>query len=114
MRAITSDELLAWVGVMNVAFHNHRPPEAGAAFRRELLDDDFSRRRAAFDDARLIGTYESFAAQLDAARRRAALCRPTRSPPSRSCRRYHRRGALTRMITHDLQLPSYAARWPAF
>lgn len=100
MRAITSDELLAWVGVMNVAFHNNRPPEAGAAFRRELLDDDFSRSLAAFDDARLIGTYESFAAQLTLP---GGACVPANAVTAVSVLpTYHRRGALTRMITHDL------------
>jgi predicted acetyltransferase len=101
VRAITPDELLAWVEVTNVAFHSRRAPEPVAAFRRELLDDDFSRSLATFDGTRLIGTYESFATQLTLP---GGECLPADAITAVSVLPTdHRRGALTRMITHDLR-----------
>jgi predicted acetyltransferase len=102
VRAITPDELVTWVDVMNVAFHIHRSPEAGAAFRRELLGDDFSRILAAFDGSRLVGTYQSFAAQLTLPGGDCALANAVTAVSVLPT--HHRRGALTRMISHDLRL----------
>jgi predicted acetyltransferase len=102
VRSITPDELVAWIDVMNVAFHSNRSPEAGAAFRRELRADDYSRNLAAFDGARLVGTYESFHAELTLP---GGDCLPTNAVTAVSVLpTHHRRGALTRMMTRDLQL----------
>ncbi len=104
MRPITADELVTWIDVMNVAFHSNRSPDAGAAFRRELLGDDFSRTLAAFDGTRLVGTYESFRAELTLP---GAGDNPVPSNAVTAVSvlpTHHRRGALTHMITHDLRL----------
>jgi predicted acetyltransferase len=102
VRAITPDELVSWVDVMSVAFHSNRSPDAGAAFRRELLGDDFSRCLAAFDGSRLVGTYESFAAQLT---QPGGSCVPANAVTAVGVLpTHHRRGALTGMLRHDLRL----------
>jgi predicted acetyltransferase len=101
VRPITVDDLVAWIEVTNVAFHSNRAAEAGAAFRRELLADDFSRNLAAFDGARLVATYESFHTELTLPGGHGL---PTNAVTAVSVLpTHHRRGALTRMITHDLQ-----------
>jgi predicted acetyltransferase len=101
VRAIDGDELVAWVEVMNVAFHSNRSAEAGAAARREMLGDNFSRSLAAFDVGRLVGTYHSFTAELTLP---GGACVPADAVTAVSVLpTHHRRGVLTSMLTHDLR-----------
>ncbi|HEY1297220.1 MAG TPA: GNAT family N-acetyltransferase [Chloroflexota bacterium] len=100
VRPITPDELAAWIGVTFVAFHNNRSAEPMAAYVRERLGDDTSRCLATVDGARLVGTYESFTAQLTLP---GGDCVPANAVSAVSVLpSHHRRGALTRMLTRDL------------
>jgi predicted acetyltransferase len=101
VRPITSEELVAWTDVMHVAFHNSRPPEPGADFRREVFGEDYSRTLSAFDGKRPVATYESFAAELTLPGGTCLLANAVTAVSVLPT--YHRRGALTGMITQDLQ-----------
>jgi predicted acetyltransferase len=101
VRAIRPDQLLEWVEVMHVAFHNKWSAAEEARLRRELFDQDFERTIAAVDGAKLVGTLESFA---------AALTLPGGSSLSvdaisgvSTLPTHRRRGALSGMISHDLR-----------
>src|SRR5215469_6776780 len=100
VRPIRDDELEAWLDVIHIAFHSSQAADEGAAYRRETRGQDYARTVAAFDDKRLVGTYESFTAELTLP---GGGCVPANAVagvtvlPS-----YHRRGLLTRMITSDL------------
>jgi len=101
VRAIAPDELAEWVGVTFVAFHNTRSPDSMVAYIRERLGDDTSRCLATVDGARLVGTYESFTAQLTLP---GGDCIPANAVSAVSVLpTHHRRGALTRMLEQDLE-----------
>jgi predicted acetyltransferase len=101
VRAIRPEELVEWIEVMHAAFHSNRPAADEAAFRRSAFDQDYSRSLASFDGERLVGTLESFPAELTlpggTARGVDAISAVSVLPTHR------RRGALTRMINQDLR-----------
>ncbi len=104
VRPIQPDELEAWVTVLYTAFHANRPPAEGAAYRRDVLGQDFPRTLAGVEDGRIVGTYESFGAELTLP---GGGCVPTDAISGVTVLpTHHRRGVLTQMITDDL----YAAR----
>ena len=101
MRAIAPDELPTWLGVNSVAFHQNRPVDSAVAYHRERLGADTSRCLAAFDGQRMVGTYESFAADLTLP---GGACVPANAVTAVAVLpTHHRRGALTGMLTHDLR-----------
>ena len=99
IRPIVADELEAWIDVMHVAFHANGPVAAAAAWRREV-GIAYERTLAALDDGHIVGTYETYAAELtlpgNACVRTDAITSVTVLPT------HHRRGVLTRMIRQDL------------
>lgn len=101
VRPIRDDEFEAWVGAEYLAFHNMRSPAGGAAYRREVLGQPYERILGAFDAERLVGTYESFPAELTLPGGRQvpsdAISSVTVQPTHR------RRGVLTQMISSDLR-----------
>jgi predicted acetyltransferase len=100
VRSIAADELEAWVETMHVAFHSRRSAADEAEFRRDVRHQDLERTIAAFDGARMIGTYETFTAQLSLP---GGECAPADAVTSVGVLpSHHRRGVLTRMITQDL------------
>lgn len=101
VRPIRDEELEAWIETMYVAFHSSQAADEGAAYRRETRGQDYARTVAAFDDQRVVGTYESFTAELTLP---GGGCVPANAVAAVTVLpSYHRRGLLTRMITTDLQ-----------
>lgn len=84
---------------MHVAFHANRSAAEGAAWRRELgMPND--RTIAALDDGHVIGTYETYAAELTLP---GNTCVTTNAVTSVTVLpTHHRRGVLRRMMTEDL------------
>lgn len=102
VRPIRPEELEDWVAVMYLAFHTSRAPATGAGYWREILGQDYTRVLAAVEDEqRVVGTYDSFAAKLTLP---GGACVPADAISAVSVLpTHHRRGLLTRMITHDLR-----------
>ena len=100
VRAIRGDELEQWATVMLTAFHGGQSAADVAAFRREVLADRFERTIAAFDGERLVGTLESFAAELTLPGNAVTSVDAVSAVSVLATHR--RRGALTSMLTQDL------------
>ena len=64
VRPIRADEMPDWVATMHTAFHSDRASEAESDYRLGDYGQDLQRTLAAFDGARLVGTYESFPTEL--------------------------------------------------
>ncbi len=93
------DELEAWVEVMHIAFHANRPASVAAAWRRDQ-GIDYARSIAAVEDGQIVGTYETFGAELTLPGNGCvtvdAISGVTVLPT------HHRRGILRRVIRQDL------------
>ena len=101
MRAITPDELPAWVNTNFVAFHNDGSVADAVAYHTERLAGQVDRCLATFDGPHLVGTYESFATELTLP---GGACLPTNAVTAVAVLpTHHRRGALTRMLTQDMR-----------
>ncbi|MBV9133480.1 MAG: GNAT family N-acetyltransferase, partial [Chloroflexi bacterium] len=103
VRAIADSELVDWVSAMHTAFHSSSSADEVARFRVDARQQDVYRTLASFDDqGRVVGTYESFTAQLTLPGVEA--CLPANAVTSVSVLpTHHRRGLLRRMIGEDLQ-----------
>ena len=100
VRPIAAEELERWVDTMHLAFHNSRAAAPEVAYRRDFRGQDYARTLAAFDGERIVGTYETFAADLTLP---GGARVPTNAISAVSVLpTHHRRGVLRRMLTEDL------------
>jgi predicted acetyltransferase len=101
VRTIVPEELVGWVECLYTAFHGNAPAAEVAAYRTEVLGQDYSRTLAAVEQSHIVGTYESFPAELTLP---GGTCLPTNAISSVSVLpTHHRRGLLRRMIDLDLR-----------
>ena len=101
VRQLRPEELSAWVANMHLVFHSSQAPDEEVAYRRDVRGMDYERSLAALDGPRVVGTYESFTAELTLP---GGGCVPTDGISSVTVLpSYHRRGLLRRMITADLE-----------
>jgi predicted acetyltransferase len=101
MRAIAPEELSTWLSVNAMVFHASRVIDQATDYHRERLDGDVSRVLAVFDGQRLVGTYESFAAELTLP---GSTCLTANAVTAVAVLpTHHRRGALTSMLNYDLR-----------
>ena len=100
VRPLRPEELVAWTDAMHLAFHSNQSAQKAAEWRREV-GIDYERSLAAVDDGHIVGTYESFPAELtlpgSTCIQTDAISGVTVLPT------HHRRGVLTRMISVDLK-----------
>jgi predicted acetyltransferase len=104
VRPIVDSELVEWTAAMHLAFHTNRSAQEDADYQRQRRDSarDLDRTLAAIEDGRIVGTYESFAAELSLPGEGA--CVQANAITAVSVRpTHHRRGILTRMIRTDLE-----------
>jgi predicted acetyltransferase len=100
VRPLEPTELETWVDVMHLAFHSNQSATKAADWRREV-GVDYQRTLAAVEAGQIVGTYESFPAELTLP---GNTCVQTNAISSVTVLpTHHRRGVLTQMITRDLQ-----------
>src|ERR1051326_5510220 len=101
VRPIHDGELEAWIETMHVAFHKSGSVAEEAAYQRDVQGIEYGRLLAAFDNDRLVGTYESFTAELRLPGGSGVAANAVSSVTVLPTHR--RKGLLTRAITLDLQ-----------
>src|SRR5438128_7367717 len=100
VRPIRADEMPDWVATMHTAFHSDRASQAESDYRLGDYGQDLQRTLAAFDGARLVGTYESFPTELTLP---GGCCVKVNGISAVTVLpTHHRRGLLRRMIGQDL------------
>jgi predicted acetyltransferase len=100
VRTLRPEELVPWVECMYTAFHGNRTAQEVAAYRAQVLPQDYTRTLAAVDGQHVVGTYESFAAELSLP---GGVCLPANAISAVSVLPSHRRrGLLRRMLDLDL------------
>jgi predicted acetyltransferase len=105
LRTLKAEELVEWVEVMHIAFHSNWSAQEEAAHRLDVYLQNLDRSYAMFEQqpgtrGRVVGTYESFTTDLSLP---GGNCVKANGISSISVLpTHHRRGLLTRMITHDL------------
>jgi predicted acetyltransferase len=85
---------------MYTAFHGSRPAQEEVRYRREVIGQAYDRTLAAVEGERIVGTFESFSAELTMP---GGTCVPTNAISAVSVLpSHHRRGLLRQMLDRDL------------